>query len=83
MPELLLRVDRASSSHRASPSDSSGMGRSNRSYLAWRKLSGVLELSDTEQDLISQIKDTAGERLAAIEVRHLRPECIPREITVC
>lgn len=30
MPELRRRVARASSSHRASPSDSSGMGRSNR-----------------------------------------------------
>ena len=30
VPELRRRVDRASSSHRARPSDSSGMGRSNR-----------------------------------------------------
>ncbi|MDF3319812.1 DUF1272 domain-containing protein [Rhodococcus sp. C3V] len=41
------------------------------SYLAQRKPSGVLELSDAERDLISHIKATDGERLAAIEVRHL------------
>ncbi|MDJ0490245.1 DUF1272 domain-containing protein [Rhodococcus qingshengii] len=52
------------------------------SYLAQRKPSGVLELSDAERDLISQIKGTDGERLAAIEVRHMRPHCTPREALI-
>ena len=52
------------------------------SYLAWRKPSGVLELTGTERDLISQIKATDGERLAAIEVRHLRADCAPREALI-
>ncbi|MFI8664347.1 hypothetical protein ACIGKR_30445 [Rhodococcus qingshengii] len=52
------------------------------SYLAWRKPAGVLELTGTERDLISQIKATDGERLAAIEVRHMRPDCTPREALV-
>lgn len=47
-------------------------------YLAQHKTSGVLELSDAERDLRSQIKATDGERLAAIEVRHMRPDCTPR-----
>ncbi|MFF1946620.1 DUF1272 domain-containing protein [Rhodococcus qingshengii] len=52
------------------------------SYLAQRKPSGVLELSDAERDLISQIKATDGERLAAIEVRHMRPDCTAREALI-
>ena len=52
------------------------------SYLAWRKPSGVLELTAAERDLISQIKATDGERLAAIEVRHMRPDCTPREALI-
>jgi hypothetical protein len=52
------------------------------SYLAQRKPSGVLELTDAERDLISQIKATGGERLAAIEVRHMRPDCTPREALI-
>ncbi len=52
------------------------------SYLVQRKPSGVLELSDAERDLISQIKVTDGERLAAIEVRHMRPDCTPREALI-
>ncbi|MCC4306699.1 MULTISPECIES: DUF1272 domain-containing protein [Rhodococcus] len=51
-------------------------------YLAQRKPSGVLELTDTERNLISQIKATDGERLAAIEVRHMRPDCTPREALI-
>ncbi|MYV31389.1 hypothetical protein GQ649_29685 [Rhodococcus sp. DSM 6344] len=52
------------------------------SYLAQRQPSGVLELTDAERDLISQIKATDGERLAAIEVRHMRPDCTPREALI-
>lgn len=52
------------------------------SYLAWRKPSGVLELTAAERDLISQIKATDGERLAAIEVRRRRPDCTPREALI-
>ncbi|GEM_PF-478306 len=51
-------------------------------YLAGRKPSGGLELTDAERDLISQIKATDGERLAAIEVRHMRPGCTPREALI-
>lgn len=51
-------------------------------YLAGRKPSGGLELTDAERDLISQIKAADGERLAAIEVRHLRPDCTPREALI-
>ncbi|MFA3899858.1 DUF1272 domain-containing protein [Rhodococcus qingshengii] len=50
--------------------------------LAQRKPSGGLELTDAERDLISQIKATDGERLAAIEVRHMRPDCTPREALI-
>ncbi|MBH5141989.1 DUF1272 domain-containing protein [Rhodococcus erythropolis] len=52
------------------------------SYLAQHKTSGVLELTDAERNLISQIKATDGERLAAIEVRHMRPDCTPREALI-
>ncbi|MGE2772566.1 DUF1272 domain-containing protein [Rhodococcus sp. 1.20] len=52
------------------------------SYLAQHKTSGLLELTDAERDLISQIKATDRERLAAIEVRHMRPDCRPREALI-
>lgn len=51
------------------------------SYLAERKPSGVLELTDAERDLISQIKTTDGESWQ-IEVRHMRPDCTPREALI-
>ncbi|GAA3131099.1 hypothetical protein GCM10020255_004880 [Rhodococcus baikonurensis] len=58
------------------------MGRSNRSLPRPAQALRRLELTDAERDLISQIKDTDGERLAAIEVRHMRPDCTPREALI-
>ena len=42
----------------------------------------ICSISDAERDLISQIQATEGERLAAIEVRHMRPDYTPREALI-